>query len=174
MKKALLIVFIIILMGGCVLGGWYYLTHQSADKGVNVKLQGTSQIIVKWDSAITTEEQKNNYRWGKTSDEAFIQAVSAELTLNKVANYKVELNEDYTGKLYSDNTTEFVGIYYAFNHNRQEVRTFMNEDYSDYSPYFDFTIIDGEFWHVAWVNYYQDENIDGCPYRILIKFDQVK
>ena len=69
MKKFLLILFIIILLGGCGLGGWYFLTTYGKDSPVaGLKLELVNQAKIIWINDCT-EEEKASALYSKTEAE---------------------------------------------------------------------------------------------------------
>lgn len=173
MKKLFLAIFILILLGGCGLGGWYFVKTQSAQKGINVKITATNQYNIQWNESLS-ETDKLNYMWSGTTTEEFINAWSAEMhqLLEKISNYTIEFNIDYSAKMWTDNSNTFEAVYYTFDYTKTEIRAFTNLNHPDDEVAL-FTIIDGEYWYIAGKQQIID-NPSKLAYRFLVKFEQVK
>lgn len=127
MKKVLLALFILILLGGCGLGGWYYITNQSAQKGLNLKLRATGEYILEW-NPIIAENEKSNYMWGRANEQEFIQVFATEMSAGDMINNTLEIKDDFTAKLYTDGSNQHHSLYYMLAKNRTRILFFEDEN----------------------------------------------
>lgn len=126
MKKALLILSILIILLGFGLGSWYFITNQSTQKGINIKLRATGYFL-EWNSSIT-ENEKEAYMWGFTDEQEFIQTFAIEMGAYDMLNNTLEIKDDLTAKLYTDGSNENLSLYYILAKNNTRILFFEDKN----------------------------------------------
>ena len=175
MKKTFLILLVLILLGGGCFGGWYFITNQASQKGINIKLKATENYVIDWNPSLT-QDQKNELLWGFDTEQEFISAFIIEMGADKAKNQVLELKDDFTGKLYYENANEYETIYYITANNNQRILFFYDENCTEriegeHALYTGITFRDGKYWNVFYTatNY----DTDTINFSFLIEYEQV-
>lgn len=152
MKKVLLVLLIIILLGECGLGCWFFLTANRYNKNsaVGLKLQLTETVKIDWVDNYTTEEKLKYLN--NLSESEYIEA-------NKdtwFSNVKIDILyflKDNLVELHKTNSTETTTYYYLSSPNGKTLRIYTDENfiYSYYDGWYGVDIFvvkenDGSYW----------------------------
>lgn len=128
MKKFLLCLLIIILLGGCGLGGWYFLKTNGKDSpivGLTLEIANSAKIIWLDDYSATykTEILGNQTESEYLADEQ--ESLYNEITIQKFSflnNGKVEARKK--------NSTNITTYYYISNPNGDNIRIYEDENFT--------------------------------------------
>lgn len=128
MKKFLLVLLIVILLGGCGLGGWYFLTN-NGNAVDGLKLQRSETIKIDWVDNFTDQE-KLTYLDNKTESEYINENKQNWLSkytwtdkYHFLKNNKVEISRN--------NSTETENCYYLISPNGNTIRVYYDENFDD-------------------------------------------